>query len=267
MSNQLKVAKDLQFKGHASHTTNVEGNISCHKVVLYDDFDGKAIDNTYDYTVAAIGAGTATVTVPHSLTLTTAGSSEDDVDFATEVCFYGQYNATIEARIRNDDVSASCYFFGFSDAQGEAADKLAFLMNSTGDVTGICTDGAGFIMDSDATAAGFINILFGVTNKNGTIGDVITGTTGTVGDASYKTLRVELRNNVDSTTVDVLFYVNKDGKSIVPSEDFVGQNTNAITRTTALCGYIGYLTREAGVNTLDVDYWKIWSDRAWGTST
>lgn len=255
MGQQILVARRLKFLDSAYRTENVEGNVSFKRLTKHWEFQGKAIDNTNDWTVTDGSAGTDgtfTITSPHCLTITSGAADNDDEHFASELCYYGQYNPVLEVRARNDDVSGMAHFIGFSDAQSET-NTIAFTL-ATATLTSTASDGAGFLLDVDATT----KTIRAVSVKGDSDGTVI-DSSHTEGDASWATYRVELRDN--GTTCDALFYLNTDGKSINPWTDIVGVELDAVTRTTALCIYIGVMNREAAANTLDVDYIKVWSDR------
>ena len=245
----------LRFTELAAKKSNVKGNISFHEVVYYDDFDGKAIDNTNDYTVAAIAEGAATVVVPHMCRLATATNDNDDIDMAMGIEWYGQYNATLEARFRINDVDMTGTNIGFSDATGEAADLIAMML-TTGSLVSTAADFVGFAHDADATT----DNLYAVSVKGNNDGAIInSGSLPT--DGKYYTVRVELVDN--GTTCDAKFYVNTSGKAIDPYNDYIGEELDAVTRTTALCPYIAHINHgEAAANTLDIDYLKLWQDRS-----
>jgi hypothetical protein len=254
MSQQVKVARELEFTDSANSTGNISGRPSFkNQVVYYDDFTGKDIDSTYDYTEAGVNSGAASITVPHCMTLTTGAADDDDIEVAMGVTYYGQYNACMEVRYRNDDVDATALNIGFADATGYAADNIA-MMYSGSTLTTNASNFAGFMTDSDATT----DNLYGVSVNADSDGSVINSASAPT-DAKWYTVRVELRDN--GTTVDALFYVNTSGREIDPAEDLIGIEAAAVARTTALCPYIALINREGAANTLDVDYLKVWSDR------
>tara|TARA_Y100000310_G_C20701833_1_gene830679 strand:+ start:4025 stop:4795 length:771 start_codon:yes stop_codon:yes gene_type:complete len=255
MSQQVRVEQELVFAGSAENTGNIEGRPSYkNAIVYYDDFVGKAIDNTNDYTVAGVNSGDATVTVPHMMTLTTGTADDDDVDVAMGVEWYGRYNATLEARFRIDDVDKTAVNIGFSDATGEAADLIAMMYSGT-TLTSTASEFAGFLHDTDATTSN----VYGVSVKGDSDGAVINSASAPT-DAKLYTVRVVLRDNGSRT--DAIFYVNTSGLEIDPANDLIGIEIDAVTRTTALCPYIALINHgEAAANTLDVDYLKLWQDR------
>jgi len=255
MSQQVKVQRELEFSAGANSTGNISGLPSFkNKVVYYDDFVGKEIDSTNDYTEAGVNSGAASVTVPHMLTLTTGAADDDDIDLAMGVEWYPNLNAVMEARFRIDDVDKTAINIGFSDATGEAADTIAMMYSGT-TLTSTASNFAGFLADADATT----KTLYGVSVNANADGSVI-NSASTPTDAKMYTVRVELRDN--GTTVDALFYVNTSGLEINPGEDLIGIEAAAVARTTALCPYIALINHgEAAANTLDVDYIKVWQDR------
>ena len=256
MSQQVRVSKDLQFVGTAKHTDNVEGPMSLHMVTFCDDFLGVALDSTNDWTVAGVNSGTAAIAAPHMMTLTTGAADDDDVDVASALNWYGQYNACLEVRARIDDVDKTAINIGFSDATGEAADKIPMMLSgATPTLTSTASDFVGFCHDADATTT----VMTGVSVKGDADGALISGAAET--DASWFTVRVELIDN--GTTTDAVFYYNASGNEISPADDRLGIELDAVTRTTPLCIYIGLINHgEDAANTLDVDYVKAWQDRS-----
>ena len=266
MSQQVKIERDLVFDSVASHTDNVEGNVSFNKVVIYEDFVGKDIDETYDWTFtdgSASSDAALTISVPHCLTITSGGTDNDESFFTTGLCWYGRYNVCMEARARNDDVSSLAHFIGFSDAVSETNKLPIAITDSDLALDTEATSAVGFVLDVDASAA--LAYIYGVSVNGDTDGTVISsGHLDT--DGSFATYRVELRDN--GTTTDALFYLNTSGNAIDPIRDIIGIQADAVPRTTALCAMVAVMNRaEDAADTMDVDYIKIWSDRAWGTST
>ena len=254
MSRKLSIERFLEFVGKANKTDNVWGSFSLEKVTHYNDFVGKAIDSTNLYTLTTVNSGTATVTVPHMLTITTNAKDDDNTELATGVEWYGQYNATLEARFRIDDVINCAANICFTDAQTEGTDDLAFEMVSAA-VTTQSADGAGLVFDVDATTN---NLYFGSVKGDADGATIDTGTLA-VNSALY-TVRVELRDN--GTTSDAFFYFNSSGLEIDPINDLVGVEVDAVARTNALCVYMGLMNRvDSQATTLDIDYLKIWQDR------
>lgn len=255
MSQQVYVDRSLKFQGIANSTGNITGRPSYrNQVVWYDDFTGKEIDSTNDYTEAGVNSGAATITVPHCLTLTTGAADNDDIEVAMGVEWYPQYNISLEARFRIDDVDETAVNIGFADATGYAVDKIA-MTYSLAALTSNATNFVGFLHDAAATTKN----IYGVSVNAGTDGAVINSASAPT-DAKWYTARVELRDN--GTTVDAIFYLNTSGLEINPGEDLIGVEPAAVARTTALCPYIALINHdEAAANTLDVDYIKVWSDR------
>ena len=247
--------RGLIFSGPANYTGNIAGRPSYfNQVVWYDDFTGKAIDSTYDYTVAGVNSGTATISVPHMMTLTTGNADNDDVDVAMGIEFYPQYDIALEARFRIDDVDMTAVNIGFADATGYAADTIAMTYSGT-TLTSTAANFVGFLHDTAATTSN----LYGVSVNGGSDGSIINSSSAPT-NAKLYTVRVILRDN--GTTTDAFFYVNTSGHEIDPINDKIGTEITAVARTTALCPYIALINHgEAAANTLDVDYIKVWSKR------
>jgi len=148
-------------------------------------------------------------------------------------------------------VSDLAHNIGFSDATSESG-IIAMTYSGT-TLTSTASDFAGFLLDSDATTKN----IYGVSVKGDADGAVLNSAHAEA-DASWATYRIELRDNGSRT--DAIFYLNTSGNEIDPANDFVGVEIDALTRTTALCVYIGVMNREAAANTFDIDYVKVWQD-------
>jgi len=251
MSQQVKIYRDLEFLGNANHTGNIKGLPSTEKVVFVDHFTGVALDTTNDWNSAGQASGAAAIAAPHMVTITTEANDNDEWALASPLNWYGQYNAVLEVRMRNNDVDGIAHNIGFSDATAESG-TIAMTYSGT-TLTSTAEDFAGFLLDVDATTKN----IYGVSSKATADGSVI-NSAHTEGDASWATYRVELRDN--GTTTDALFYLNTAGKEIDPGEDLIGIEIDAITRTDPLCIYIAGMNRESAANTLDIDYVKAWQD-------
>ncbi len=253
MSQQVKVYRQIEFEGDADKSANMKGNWNPKKVWFYDDFLGLAVDTANVYNFSTVNSGTATTTRPHCYTSTLGGNDDDDNDLAMGLEWYGQYNATFEARFRNDDVANVGINLGFTDVAGEGGQLIAMAVVNA-NITSTAADAAVVLIDGDADA---VNIS-AVSVKAGTDGALIDSGVAAA-DAVFYTARVEFRDNGSRT--DALFYVNTSGNEIDPEEDIIGVEFDAVTRTNALCPYIGHIDHEGAANTLDVDYIKIWQDR------
>lgn len=251
MSQQVRVERDLKFKGVASHTDNVEGRFSTREVIHKDDFLGLAIDTTNDYTNTADAGNTATIVAPHLLRLT-KDTDNEGINIATGVCFYGNYNPACEARVRINDVTATCFNFGFNDAvddQPPAASTGAKVLTMT------ASDAVLWHFDTDCTTSNWL----GVSNYNGAENGAVHDSAHTEANASWATLRIELEKR--GTLIDARYYLNTAGKAINPITDFVGYEANAVKAGVALCVMAGLEGRDTGTDTVDIDYIKIWSER------
>jgi hypothetical protein len=147
----------------------------------------------------------------------------------------------MEARLTANDVLATAFNVGFSDATGEAADTIAFTYDTV-TLTTVATDAALFFYDIDGTT----DLIRACTVKAGVDGTVIAHTAAPVA-GTYNTYRVE----IDSLG-NVEFWL--DGV-------LLGTQALGITTTAPLCPYIGYINREGFANTMDIDYIRVWQKR------
>lgn len=214
-------------------------------VAHLDDFTRKAVDSTNMYTVAGVNSGTVAISAAvlgGVARFTTGGADDDDVDMATDLIFKAANRLILEARFAQNDIAATAFALGFSDAQGEAADTIAVTFATTS-VTTTASDCAVFFADSDATS----NVIRAVTCKADTDGTVLSSGIAPV-NGTFHIYRIEL--DADGNAA---FYL--DGA-------LVGTQTAGITASTALCGYVGVINREGAANTFDLDYLRIWSGRS-----
>lgn len=213
-------------------------------VVRFDDFLGKALDTTNDWTVAGVNSGTAAINVAIGghVRITTGAADDDDVDFASDLEFEAQKACCLEVRIANNDVDMVAFNVGFSDATGEAADTIAMMLSGT-TLASEASDFVGFLWDPDATT----DTIRCVAVKND-VDQTVIDTSKVLTDGLFTVLRVDVDalGNAD-------FYVDGIHK---------GTLLRCITVTDDLCIYIGVINHgEAAANTVDVDYIKAWQNR------
>jgi hypothetical protein len=212
-------------------------------VTHVDDFTEKTVDLTNSYTVAGVNSGTAAINVQVGgvCRLTTGAADDDDVDLATDLIFKAEKRLILEARFAQNDILATAFCLGFSDATGEGADLIAVTF-ATATATTTASDAAVFFADSDATT----NVIRAMTVKANTDGTVLSSGVAPVA-STFHIYRVEI-----NAAGDTKFYL--DGVH-------VGTQTAGITTTVALCAYLGVINREGAANTFDLDYLRIWSGR------
>jgi len=252
MGQQVKIYRDLEFLGNASHTGNIKGNISVEKVVYVDHFQKKAIDTTFDWNSNGQSAGAPTHEAPHIMKISTGTQDDDEWAVSTGLNYRGQYNSIFEVRARNSDVTGLQFFIGFADAT-YYSNKIAFAYSGT-TLDSECADGVGFVFDPDAN----VDYVYGVSVKNTADGEDIFSTAHTLVNDIWFTCRVELVDN--GTTTNAFFYFNKTGAEINPITDLIGMEADAVTRTDPLCLTLAVMNFGAGTDNIDVDYVKTWSD-------
>lgn len=192
--------------------------------------------DTPGWTVAGVNSG-AMAASKGVHTITTGGDDNDDVDVASGIVFDAAKGLSFEALIRNDDVDATAFNLGFSDATGEAADKIAFTFD-TATLTSNASDGALFFHDADATT----DYWRAASVISDTESTVIASTVAPVDATEYK-LRIDVDLDGDAT-----YYL-----------DNVNLGTADVSLTTAaLCAYIAFINREGAANTCDIVYAAAW---------
>lgn len=253
MGQQVKVYRDLEFLGNASHTGNVKGNFSTERVVFVDHFQDRILDLSVWNTLGQ-ASGAATHEAPHLMILTNDSSASDEWEVATQLNYAGQYNSVFETRLSCSDVDSLHWVAGFADAITYSGEIAMHYQITT--LTAAATDFAGFLLDPHAST----DDIYGVSVNTSGVGTVVDSGHAEATD-SFATLRVELRDNGSSNGyADAFFYVNTLGLEINPIDDYIGMEADAVTRTSPLCGYLGIMSHVAGADHIHVDYVKIWSD-------
>jgi hypothetical protein len=177
-----------------------------------------------------------------------SGTSDNDAAFlATDVSYYGKYNASFECRLTIDSASAVGLCIGFSDATGVGSNATPLKLIAT-TYTAVGNDGAMFLYDTDATT----DTIRCHSVKNGTKSTAPIDTSLVPVATTYNVYRVDLVDNATTTTA--YFYV--DGTLVATIAD-------ALTRTVALTPFISVGTRTgAAPKYAIVDYVRVWQNRA-----
>jgi len=213
-------------------------------VKIFDDFLGKALDATNDWTVAGVNSGTAAINVATggTMRITTGTADNDDVDVASDLIWKASKSCCLEVRFASNDISNVALNVGFSDAQGEGADLIAMML-SVITLTSTASDFAGFLYDPDATT----DTIRCVAVKDDVDQSVIdTGQAMVAGTYYVARVEIDALGNID-------YYL--DGVH-------VGSHKKGITITDALCIYVAMINHgESAANTIDIDYIKAWQKR------
>lgn len=212
-------------------------------MLLYDDFNHPVIDTTNDWTFAAVNSGTVAYNAQAGgvARITTGAADDDDAELASALVFKAALGCCVEIRCAQNDADGTAFCVGFSDATGEAADKIALTFASAS-FTSNASDAACFVYDPDYAATSAYVQLCGV--KGDTDATPVASAI-TPADGVYHTYRVEIDSagNIKGYADGVL----------------VGTLSAAITTTTALCAYVGVINREGAANTFDIDYIRAWN--------
>ena len=233
----------LEFYDKArNHTIDVEAPSK-----LFFDFNGPAIDNTNDLNVTTVGGA---VTANNGwMILTTSAVDDDNDEVATELLFQAQYTCVMEARLRNDDITNSAAFVGFTDAITAGADSLPIFGQGDALKT-VAADAAGFHQDADRVTDGNLWRASCVdTNADGAEIDLITPV-----NSQIENFRVAL--DADGFA----YFWHSTGTAAL---EFVGSDILVgVTPAVSLCAYVGHINRAAGTGeTLDVDFLRVWGGK------
>jgi len=236
MPNVQRIGKEILFVGDAQHGANVAGPLLLEKEVVFDECCGLAIDTTSVWDNHLDGNGdtfavaAATGGDPRIYQIVTGdGDNEETIVHLGGLQWYGADKCLVEARIRLQDVSGVCLFFGFADAVGEMS--IDYKDDS---LTYTADDAVGFIVDADASSSS----IYCVGNAAGTPETAVDSGTDWAND-EWHVLRVEL------STAAAAFYL--DGNP-------VGFMDAAITSSDPLAITIAIENRDAFADYVDIDY-------------
>mgnify|MGYP001087295438 CR=1 FL=1 len=210
----------------------------------FDDFTGAAVDTTNDWTFAAVNSGAITINAAAGghARITTGDADDDDAELASGLIFNTTKGCVMEARLAMNDADKTAMCVGFSDATGEAADKLAITF-ATATATTNASNAALFFQDPDATTDAFRCMSVNA-NTDSTV-YTASATAAALTDATMHRYRVEI---LTDQTVKFWF-----------DDDHVATIGSGIAANTAVTTYVGLINREAEANTLDIDYIRAWA--------
>ena len=218
---------------------------------LYTDFTAVTIaDVTGDtglvFTRLDVTEASATVVVASDWGQFSPGEvNDDDCDLASPLVLYASRNCAMEARVMFD-AGLIAFNIGLSDAQYEAADKLAVTAAfTTPTLESTASDCAVFVYDANISDVSYIGCVAVKADTDGTWNE----TTVNFGANDWHIYRVECNSDGD-----VDFWL--DG-------DHVGSESTGITATDPLCAYLSVQSRTAGTSyPMYVDYIRAWQGGA-----
>jgi len=245
MSQEVKVDRRIKFGSNANFIDNIYGNPSHRKIVFEDNFVGKLLDETNDYTTYKDGTNTVALSrntaYGSGVSLTTSTTDTHTVSLAGNVAWYPSKNPILEMRFRIDVITTVAIFMGFNDETAEATTLLPFgLVTAT--LTDTATDAAGFLFDTRQSLS-YFNI---VNTKNGTDAFTQLASTKVPVAATSLTLRVAIDTSGNAT-----YYWNGEA---------VGYKASAVTTTVGLCPYIGIRNNSGAAHVLVLERLKCWQD-------
>jgi len=189
--------------------------------------------------VSAVNSGT--VAGGDVVTLTTGAADNDDTELASSIGWNAAQGLSLECHAAPS--SATCGFcIGFSDAQGEDADKLAITFD-TATATTNASDAALFYHDYDATS----KVIRAMTVNDDTDSTILASTTAATA-ATYNKYRidVDLDGNADFWLDDVK----------------IGTADTAVRSAVNLCAYVGLINRDGNSRSLAIKDLAVWQWRS-----
>lgn len=243
MGQNLRVSRNIEMLGDANQEANMKGNI-CTERMYFDEywFDDttsalwtETLDGTSDNIAPTVGG-------VGGLTLTT-GTGDNEVSFlGSALIFDVTQKPVIEARVKIVDVSGTCFYFGFADANTETS-PASTIDYADATLAAQATDAVGFVVDADK---GTSSIYCASVNDGGTAAAADAGSDWE--DNETKNLRIAL-----DASGNAKFYI--DGVQ-------VGYTATACADV-PLCAVFNFGTRaNDGSNVIYVRRFQAWADIA-----
>jgi len=241
MPRNFPITSRIEFRGDANEGPNVRGDFDPERKCVEYLFTELALDTTNLYTQNL--DTTSTIALASGGLLFTTAATDNKV--ATQsfggIWWYAAKNPTVEMRFQVNDITNIAIFAGFSDAVTEAAATMPFAL-ATATLTDTCTDGVGFLFDTDQTLD-YFNI---VNTKNGTQAFSQLASTFVPVNATDLVLRVGLDSAAKAT-----FWWNGVA---------CGIKSAAVTAATPLIPFFGIKNMSASAHTATLKYVRIWQD-------
>lgn len=199
----------LQARGASLFDPNLPGNKiilpSTRHVALFDDFLGDLVADewnfaegtdsaTSDGAIVAAAGGTYVLTPGDSAGTTAA----DGVVLNSELNWQAQQDLWFHARIKVASIASCSYFIGFTDTK--ALEDPIFSAGSANTLTSDSTDAVGFMFDTAMTDDNWWAV--GVANNTDAAAQNLAVAPVA---ATYETLSIQLRKQVDNSVVAYFF--------------------------------------------------------------
>jgi len=260
--NSIAELKKIQLRG--PHYNFLRKLAHRDVVFLFDDFLGKAIDSTLNWSGAS-GGGAAAVTPtiflgPSGLLRTTTGTANGVTASGSvigPVIYPGTANPGMEIRFRGvTAVTGLKVEAGFIDAVPAAN---AGGINNMDTPTAAMANGALVGIDTTATANLFNFVTIGSATNQAI--KKTNGTTGMAAALTYQTIRVQLFSRDASTAnaVDAAAWFN--GQRIATHDISATAGVGAVNGSVLLAPWFYVRAMDATSKSIDIDYIALWADR------
>ncbi len=254
MSQNIKVERDLEYRGIAATKPNIIGIPMTKKKVVDFGFEGTSTLYGWNSTTGANGLTLAHAVVDGgAMTLTMGGVDEDCGEFYHNAQWSAAYNCGAQFKVKISQKTEVCVVCGFVDVLENVDDHVAGEIDDAALRTMTNTnDWVGMTFDTDQTT----DVWYVSAVNNDTKGTPVAavGSLSPTADTYFK-VRVQT-----DTLGNVTFYYcsGNTNNLLVP----VGYLPSAIAyaSTNLLAPYIGFIAHEAAAEVCTVSRVTVWQD-------
>ena len=240
MSQQIKVARKIEFMGAASYLPNIKGNICPERIIDFDNFQGDLLTDEWALNTAHGGTVAIVAISGGAMRLSSSTTDNDKAEAARGIMFKADRNCAIEARIKVDNITTVGMVMGFADAASYSDNQVAFEIDGS-TIVDRCSNGVAWVFDTDATAKYWHYCNTKANEQAGTsiaIAPVA---------ATWERFRIALDKDGNAT-----FYRNGVLK---------GHKASAVTDSTLLCPYFAVISRVGtAARVMDAGKYMAWQD-------
>lgn len=233
-----------------------------------DDFDGKVIDTTNNWSVAN-GGGAAAASFAVNLqqsgvirgTTGTGNGVTASASLIGPIAYAGTSNPGMEIRFKTVTASTSVRMeAGFIDAVPASNTASFNSMDGTGAVpTMFAANSVTAAIDTSATAAFFNLVTIGSASNQ--LGRRTNGTTGLAAAGTYQTIRLQLFSADNTTANSVWAAMWHNGQRVATMDGSTTAGVGAVNGSVLLAPWVYFEAINATSKSLDIDYIAWWGDR------
>ena len=241
MTQTIYLDREIIFQGDSNQDYNITGNFSPRRKYIAYEYQELALDNTSIYTENLDTS--STIAIGNGGCVFTTDATDNKVASQAQggIFVYCAKNPTVEMRFKLNDVTNVAIFSGLNDATSEGAATLPFALSGS-TLTDTCTDGVGFLFDTDQTLD-YWNV---VNTKNGTQAFTQLASSYVPVNATD----VVLRTSLDATGNASYYYNGVQ----------VANKLLAVTAANPLVPFFGIKNMSASAHVATLKYVRLWMD-------